>query len=144
MNFRDKYLFIGLFIVLLGSITMFIYDFSFDSNLTKGNVLAILCSICFAFVVILSDNIRQKDSALTFSRLIFFYAASILGLIAFFKEIILFEITLTQFQFLLFLGIVPTIIGHSVFYYLVKYLSPTVVASIPFYVYLVYTSQFFC
>ena len=127
----DKYLFVGLFIVLLGSATMFIYNFSFDSNLTKGNILAILCSVCFAFVFILSDYIRQKDSALTFSRLIFFYAASILGLIAFFKEISLFEITLNQFQFLLFLGIVPTIIGHSVFYYLVKYLSPTVVASIP-------------
>ena len=36
-----------------------------------------------------------------------------------------------DFWLLLFLGIVPTIIGHSVFYYLVKYLSPTVVASIP-------------
>ena len=32
---------------------------------------------------------------------------------------------------LLFLGVVPTIIGHSVFYYLVKYLSPTIVASVP-------------
>ena len=39
--------------------------------------------------------------------------------------------SIDDFWFLLFLGVVPTIIGHSVFYYLVKYLSPTVVASIP-------------
>ena len=33
--------------------------------------------------------------------------------------------------FYFILGIVPTILGHSILYYLVKYLRPTIVASIP-------------
>ena len=32
---------------------------------------------------------------------------------------------------LIFLGIVPTIIGHNAIYYSVKYVSPTIVAAFP-------------
>lgn len=124
-------LIIGLVIVLIGSFTMFIFDFSFDSNLTKGNILAILCSICFAFVFIFSDQIRKNDSSLVFSKFLFTYATCTLFIIAIIFKVNLFYFSLYDFWFLLFLGIVPTIIGHSVFYYLVKYFRPTVVASIP-------------
>ena len=48
----SKKLIIGLCIVLIGSCIMFIYDFSLDGDLTKGNILAVLCSICFALVFI--------------------------------------------------------------------------------------------
>ena len=124
-------LIIGLIIVLIGSFTMFISDFSFNSNLTKGNILAILCSICFAFVFILSDQVRKVDSSLNFSKYLFTYATATLLVISIIFQVNLFNFSLDDFWFLLFLGIVPTIIGHSVFYYLVKYFQPTVVASIP-------------
>ena len=124
-------LIIGLCIVLCGSCIMFIYDFSLDSNLTKGNILAVLCSICFAFVFILSEQVRKTESSLNFSKSIFSYAAVTLALIGIFMGVDFFNFDKEDFLFLCFLGIVPTLIGHSVFYYLVKYLSPTVVASIP-------------
>ena len=124
-------LIIGLIIVLIGSFSMFVSEFSFNSNLTKGNTLAILCSICFAFVFMLSDKVRKVDSALNFSKFLFTYATITLLVIALFFEVNLFNFSIHDFWFLLFLGIVPTIIGHSVFYYLVKYFPPTVVASIP-------------
>ena len=124
-------LILGLVIVLIGSFTMFIFDFSFDSNLTKGNILAILCSICFAFVFILSDKIRKDESSLVFSKFLFSYATCTIFIIAIIFEVNLLSFSIYDFWFLLFLGIVPTIIGHSVFYYLVKYFPPTVVASIP-------------
>ncbi len=124
-------LIIGLFIVLIGSFIMFVFDFSFDSDLTKGNILAILCSICFVFVFILSEKVRKVDSSLIFSKFLFTYAAVTILVIAIFFGVNLFQFSIHDFWFLLFLGIVPTIIGHSVFYYLVKYFRPTVVASIP-------------
>ncbi len=124
-------LIIGLVIVLIGSFTMFIFDFSFDSNLTKGNILAILCSICFAFVFILSDQIRKHESALVFSKFLFTYSTFTLFIIAVIFKVDLLYFSFYDFWFLIFLGIIPTIIGHSVFYYLVKYFPPTVVASIP-------------
>ena len=127
----DIKLIMGLFIILAGSSIMFINDFDFSSNLTQGNILAVLCSVCFAFVFILSDAVRKKDSAFTFSKSIFFYAALTLAFIAVLMDRNLLGFSSANFPFLLFLGIVPTLIGHSVFYYLVKYLPPTAVASIP-------------
>jgi len=128
----DKKIYFGLFIILCGSFIMFIEKFNFNSDLTQGNTLAILCSLCFAIVFILSDQVRKKNSALSFSRAIFLYAAGTLLIIAFFMNINLLESGVyDNIFFLLFLGVVPTLIGHSVFYYLVKYLPPTVVACIP-------------
>ena len=121
----------GLIIVLIGSFLMFISEFSFNSELTKGNILAILCSVCFAIVFILSDRVRKNESAINFSKFLFTYATMTLFIFAILFNINLFAFSYGDFWYLLFLGIVPTIIGHSVLYYLVKYFSPTIVASIP-------------
>ena len=51
----DKKIYFGLFIILCGSFVMFIDKFDFNSGLTQGNILAVLCSVCFAIVFILSD-----------------------------------------------------------------------------------------
>ena len=59
---------------------MFIYDFSFDSNLTYGNFLAIFCSIAFGFVFILSEQIRMKEKVLLVSQKIFLFMLQLLFL----------------------------------------------------------------
>ena len=127
----SKKLIFGLFIVLLGSSIMFIYDFSIDNNLTLGNILAISCSICFAFVFILSDQVNKTESSFNFSKNVFIYASLTLFIIALLMNIPFLSISTYDFIFLFILGLVPTIVGHSVLYYLVNYLRPTVVASIP-------------
>ncbi len=127
----NKKLIIGLLIVLFGSIIMFIYDFSFDSNLTYGNFLAILCSIAFGFVFILSEQIRIKESSISFSKNIFIYASITILIIGLTTQTSLLINNLNDFIFLIILGLIPTIVGHSVLYYLVKYIRPSIVASIP-------------
>ena len=128
----DKKVYFGLIIILFGSFVMFMEEIDLYSNTMQGNILAISCSICFAVVFIISDQVRKTNSALSFSRSIFLYAAITLLIIAFFMDVDLLERGVYENKFfLLFLGIVPTLIGHSVFYYLVKYLPPTVVACIP-------------
>ena len=127
----SKKLIIGLSIVLLGSAIMFIYDFNFGSDLMIGNILAILCSICFAFVFIISNQVRKTEDSITFSKHIFIYASITLLSIGLFTNISFLNITIHDFIYLFILGLIPTIIGHSVLYYLVKYFQPTIVASIP-------------
>tara|TARA_B100000900_G_C20594560_1_gene722866 strand:+ start:1580 stop:2401 length:822 start_codon:yes stop_codon:yes gene_type:complete len=122
---------LGLLIVLTGSFIMFLYDFSFDNNLFHGNILAILCSMCFAVVFILSEKLRQKESAITFSKNIFVYATISIFLISLTMKVDIFSINKSDIIFLILLGLIPTIIGHSVLYYLVKFIRPTIVASIP-------------
>ena len=127
----SKKLIFGLLIVLFGSFIMFVYDFSIDNNLTIGNILAISCSICFAFVFILSDQVSKTDSSFNFSKNVFIYATVTLLLIAGITNVPFLYISSSDFIFLFILGIIPTIVGHSVLYYLTNYLRPTVVASIP-------------
>ena len=127
----NKKLIFGLLIVLFGSFIMFVYDFSIDNNLTIGNILAISCSICFAFVFILSDQVSKTNSSFNFSKNVFIYASITLLLIAIFMKVPFLAISTYDFIFLFILGLVPTIAGHSVLYYLTNYLRPTVVASIP-------------
>ena len=127
----SKKLIFGLLIVLLGSSIMFVSDFSIDSDLTLGNILAIACSICFAVVFILSDQVRKTDSSFNFSKNVFIYASITLFFIAIARGVPFLSISFNDFIFLFILGVVPTIIGHSVLYYLVNYLRPTIVASIP-------------
>lgn len=124
-------LIIGLCIVLFGSCVMLIYDFNASSNLIMGNILAILCSICFAFVFIISDKVRDIENSIIFSKYVFIYASITLLCIGLFANIPLLNITTHDFIYLFILGLIPTIIGHSVLYYLVKYFQPTIVASIP-------------
>ena len=127
----SKKLIFGLLIVLLGSSIMFIYDFNIDNNLTIGNILAILCSICFAFVFILSDQVNKTESSFNFSKNVFIYASLTLLLVGLVMNVPFLKISFSDFILLFALGIVPTIFGHSILYYLVKYLRPTIVASIP-------------
>lgn len=127
----SKKLIFGLLIVLLGSSIMFIYDFSIDNNLTIGNILAILCSICFAFVFILSDKVNKTESSFNFSKNVFIYASLTLLLVGLFMNVPFLKISFSDFILLFILGIIPTILGHSILYYLIKYLRPTIVASIP-------------
>ena len=127
----SKKLIFGLLIVLLGSSIMFIYDFNIDNNLTIGNMLAILCSICFAFVFILSDQVNKTESSFNFSKNVFIYASLTLLLVGLVTNVPFLKISFSDFILLFILGIVPTILGHSILYYLVKYLRPTIVASIP-------------
>ena len=124
-------LILGLLIVLRGSFIMFVYDFSLNNNLTIGNILAISCSICFAFVFILSDQVSKTESSFNFSKNVFIYAALTLLLIAIIGNVPFLYISNYDFILLFILGVIPTIVGHSVLYYLTNYLRPTVVASIP-------------
>ena len=110
---------------------MFIYDFSLDNNLTIGNILAIACSICFAVVFILSDSVRKSIHSFHFSKNIFIYASLTLLLLAILMKVEFLNISFYDFIYLFILGLIPTIIGHGTLYYLVHYLRPTVVASIP-------------
>ena len=85
----------------------------------------ILKSIIASFYLIKKIFISKKIIILSFQSNIWAIIISILF------NVNLFSFSFNDFWYLLFLGIVPTIFGHSVFYYLVKYFSPTVVASIP-------------
>ena len=101
-----------------------------DTNST-GDFLALAGSLFIAIVFILAERIRQNTSITIYCRAIYFYAACTLFLISIFFRLPVFSFNAFEFTLLVSLAFIPTIFGHSLLSYVVKYTSPSTVASVP-------------
>ena len=130
----SKYIIATLFIILLASSMIVMDDFNFSSDYTLGNLYAIICSLLLGIGFVISENVRQTESTISFSRRLYINAALTLFLLSIvlnepiFNSII---INPKNILGLLILGIVPTIFGHNSLYYAVKHMSPSIIASVP-------------
>jgi drug/metabolite transporter (DMT)-like permease len=62
---------------------------------------------------------------------LFFFAACTLFVISLVAGVSVFSVSIEEFPWFVFLALVPTMIGHNIFYYLIKTLSTTTVAAVP-------------
>ena len=124
-------LLLGLGLALFGAFIIVSNEFNFSNSYTIGNLLAICCSIFLGFSFIISDNVRKQVSTISYTRTLFATAAFTLFIISIVFKIDLIKFSSYEFIGLLYLGIVPTLLGHGLMYYSIKFVSPTIVASIP-------------
>lgn len=122
---------VGLFFSLLGAFIIQDGSFSLNDEKVVGNVLAILGSFCIAISWIVAEKIRKSSSAITYSRTVFLVAALVLFLLATIRNESVLSFDINHFGWFLFLGLVPTIFGHVILSFILKYVNPTTVASIP-------------
>ena len=116
-----------------GSIIIVFHDFNFSSDYTIGSISAIICSLLLGVGFIISENVRQIESTISFSRTLYISAAVTLFILSFIINEPLFTFPINKWNILglLGLGIIPNMFGHNSLYYIVKYVSPTTVASVP-------------
>tara|TARA_B100001029_G_C15045403_1_gene446729 strand:+ start:1031 stop:1891 length:861 start_codon:yes stop_codon:yes gene_type:complete len=127
----NKKIFIGLILTIIGGITMQNFEIQFNSNQFKGDIAAIICSFWMALVLIITKNIRKNYGTLIYSRLLFISAAITLLILLLFLNIPIKQPNNQEIIFLILIGIIPNILGHSVLYYLIRFLPAHTVASIP-------------
>ena len=120
----------GLFLALLGAYTL-LSQSSFSDTSTFGNVLAVLCSAAMAVVLLVGKDVRKSVGLFEYSRWLFFYAAACLLLISLYQNVNVFSFSFQDFGWFVFLAAIPTMVGHNIFYFLVKTLSATTVAAVP-------------
>jgi len=120
----------GLCVAFLGAGTL-VSQSSFSETSTLGNLFAVMCSVAMALVLLVGKNIRKNVGVFEYTRWLFFFAALTLLVISFFAEISVFSFSKEEFSWFLFLALVPTMIGHNIFYYLIKSLAATTVAAVP-------------
>ena len=121
---------LGLFFAFFGATILLSQRPLVDTG-TVGNVLAVLCSVAMAFVLILGKNIRKSFGVFEYTRWLFFFAACTLFAISLFIGVSVFSVSPQELPWFFFLALVPTVVGHNIFYYLVKTLSATTVAAAP-------------
>tara|TARA_B110000438_G_C15817100_1_gene652494 strand:- start:2253 stop:3116 length:864 start_codon:yes stop_codon:yes gene_type:complete len=127
----NKKVLLGLFFTLIGSIIILGYQFNLESKYTLGNLYAVICSICIAFALLIGEKVRQEESTIVYTRSLYLSASFTLFVIAACVNEQLIGYNFNEYLGLIFLGLVPTILGHNSIYYAIRYVSPTIVAAFP-------------
>ncbi len=122
--------FFGLSLALLGAYIL-ISQSSFSETSMHGNLLAVLCSFAMAVVLLVGKDVRKSVGLFEYSRWLFLYAAACLYLISLYRDVNVFFFSFHDFGWFVFLAAIPTMVGHNIFYFLVKTLSATTVAAVP-------------
>ena len=127
----SKKVFFSLLMAIVGMIL--IQKFEIDSKSTAfiGNIVSLLSGFCIAVVYMVAKKIRKESDTIAYGRSLFFFAAITIALTCFFTNVSLFSFETKDLLWFLFLGFVPSILGHNSLNYALKFLSPTAVASIP-------------
>ena len=130
-RFYDKKVLLGLLFTLAGSIIILGYQFDLSSKYTMGNLYAVLCSISIAAALMIGEKVRKNENTIVYTRTLYLSATLTLFLIAIFTKEELINYNFNEYLGLLFLGLVPTILGHNSIYYSIRYVSPTIAAAFP-------------
>lgn len=123
----------GVLISFSGSVVLGYADSGIEGTYTNpllGNGLAILASVIFAGYFLIGNRVRQNRSWIEYVFPVYGYAALTAVVALFIMEGVSFQITgmLALVGFGLALG--PQIAGHGALNYAVKYVSPTLIATL--------------
>lgn len=121
----------GLIVALIGVVVIQGFPTGYSGGSLLGNGVALLSSFWIALALILAEKIRQTSSALSYSRAVYSIAAMTLFIIGIFSGVSLEVSTGNEWAWLFMLGLIPTVVGHGLFNYTIKFVRPTVVASVP-------------
>ena len=68
---------------LIGSIVILGYNFDISTMHTKGNLYAILCSVCLAIAFMIAEKVRANETTIVYTRLLYLSASITLLVILF-------------------------------------------------------------
>ncbi len=126
-----KIVFIGFAVALIGTIMITGLNFSITDSTEVGKLYGLSAALCIAIVYLLANKIRTDTRTVSYTRLLYLIAAMLLFVIASTNGENIFALNKSDYLWLLALGLIPTILGHSLLYYGIKFTSPTIIASVP-------------
>ena len=127
----NKMTYVGLIIAIVGGGIVQSGDISLNSANLFGNSIALLSALFLAITFVLAEEIRQETDNVVYGRSLFFVASITVLLIAATVGDSILNFKSADIPWFLFLGLVPSIFGHNLLNYAVKYITPTAVSSVP-------------
>ena len=127
----NKMTYVGLVIALVGGGIIQSGDISLNNANLFGNSIALLSALFIAITFVLAEQIRQETDSVAYGRSLFFVASITVLLIATMAGDSILNFKAGDIPWFLFLGLVPSIFGHNLLNYAVKYITPTAVSSVP-------------
>ncbi len=127
----NKMTYVGLIVAIVGGGIVQSGDISLNSANLFGNSIALLSALFLAITFVLAKEIRQETANVVYGRSLFFVASITVLFIATTTGDSVLSFTVGDIPWFLFLGLVPSIFGHNLLNYAVKYITPTAVSSVP-------------
>jgi len=127
----NKMTYVGLSVALIGGGIIQSGDLSLNNANLFGNSIALLSALFIAITFVLAEEIRQETNSIVYGRSLFFVASITVLLIAATAGDSILNFKAGDIPWFLFLGLVPSIFGHNLLNYAVKYITPTAVSSVP-------------
>ena len=122
---------ISLMIIFIGCIIVQGSDLGNFSGVGLGNIMAIVSAIFLGIVFLVGSRVRQNTGVLPYTKNLFTVSAIVLLFCSLLLDNSIVNYSIENYFWLLMLGLVPTLIGHTIFSYSIKFVSPTIIASIP-------------
>lgn len=128
-------IYLGLVLAMIGATVIFFgsSSISFGIEHLWGNLLALSCALVLAVSFLISEKIRKTEPTTIYTRTLYTSASVTILLIAILFDNNIFPMNNHVFLLLgcIYLALIPTLLGHNLFYYSMKYINPTIVASVP-------------
>ncbi|MCC3144208.1 DMT family transporter [Halanaerobium sp. Z-7514] len=119
---------IGIVMAFIGSSIISIGDFYQLGDKLFGNFLALSAAFFAASYLFIGRGVRKKLDYFPYLYILYTYAAIFLGIGAYIFEIPFFGHGINNYLILLALAVGPTLIGHSILNYSVRYLPTSIVS----------------
>ena len=122
---------ISLIIIFSGCIIVQGNDLGNLRGVGLGNIMAIISAVFLGVVFLVGSKVRQNTGVLPYTKNLFTISAIVLLFCSLLLNNSIFNYSAENYFWLLMLGVIPTLIGHTIFSYSIKFVSPTIIASIP-------------
>ncbi len=119
----------GLSLSLFGTLILQLNP-SQTGSTSFGNFLAIASSFFMALTWFQAKKIRKNTNTVVYGRTLFFISSVTIFLVILFTKESIFTFNSENFIWFLFLGFVPSILGHNLLNYSIRYISATSVSSV--------------
>ena len=129
-NYKNM-VYYGMLLALIGTVVVLISNFDLSSKYTLGNIYAVLCSLCISISFLIAEKVRDTEGTIEYTRMLYGVAAVTIFIIGSFYTETFMIYEKNEIIGFIFLALVPTILGHNIFYYSLKFTTPTIVGTIP-------------
>lgn len=122
---------IGLVLALTGAIALQKGKLASGGDDSAGVILALLAGLFLALLMVFAEKVRKDSDLFVFTRSLYGWAAIILLGLGTSLDHNLFSFDGADYLWLILLGLIPTVLGHTLLYYSVRYVRPTIVSAVP-------------
>jgi drug/metabolite transporter (DMT)-like permease len=122
---------LGIVFALLGALILQAGEIGDENNDNVGIILALFAALFLALLMVFAEKVRKNSDIFLFTRALYGWAAIILLGLSTTLNHSLFSFNSSNYIWLVLMGIIPTVFGHTLLYYAVRYVRPTVVSAVP-------------